>query len=117
MRPSAFVTDARPSSASARPRGRGPGSMTVQPSRRPVAAARNTALSSSIPCGRMSAKNSTPRPWAIISPAEAPTLPAFENSSHSVGRPSRIPEMSDSAATHTLWVHTSAANDDAAYGE
>ncbi len=42
---------------------------------------------------------------------------ALENSTYSVGRPSRIPKISDSAATHTLLVHTSAANEEAAYCE
>ena len=51
-----MVIVARPSSASARLRGRGPGSMMAQPSRSPAAAARNTADSSSIPCGRISAE-------------------------------------------------------------
>ncbi len=57
-RPSAIVIVSRPACASAWPRGRGPGSMTVQPSRSPAAAARKTADSSSIPCGRIRLKNS-----------------------------------------------------------
>ena len=43
IKPSAIVSEERPSSASARPRGRGPGSMMLQPRRSPAAAARNTA--------------------------------------------------------------------------
>lgn len=38
-------------------------------------------------------------------------LTAFSSSTSTVGMPSRIPEMSASAATHTLFVHTWAAND------
>ena len=56
-------------------------------------------------------------PWAIISPPTIPTFEAFENSTQSVGSPSRIPKISDSAATQTLCVQTCAANDVAAYWE
>ena len=115
--PSATVTAARPSSASAWLLGRGPGSITVHPSRRPVAAARNTADSSRIPCGRMSAKNSTPLPWAIISAPATPMFAEFWYRTRRVGSPSRIPKISDSAATRALLVHTSAANEGAAYCE
>jgi hypothetical protein len=115
--PSASVTADRPSSASARDLGRGPGSMIVQPSRRPAAAARNTAESSSTPCGRISAKNSVPRPCAIMKPASTPTFSALFSKTSTVGMPSRMPKISDSAATHTLFVQTLAANEVAAYWE
>ena len=115
--PSASVIVSRPATARACDRGSGPGSMIRQPSRSPAAAARNTADSSSIPCGRISAKNSTPRPWTIISPPTAPRLTALLNSTSRVGRHSRIPKISDSNATRTLFVHTFAANEAAGYCE
>jgi len=115
--PSTIVTVARPSSASARDRGRGPGSMTVQPSRRPAAAARKTADSSSMPCGKISAKNSVPRPFAIMKPPSTPRFSALSSSTSTVGMPSRMPEISASAATNTLFVQTLAANEVAAYCE
>ena len=55
-----------PSSARASARLRGPGSTTVQPSLSPTPAAMKSAVSSSIPCGRISPKNSAPRPAAIM---------------------------------------------------
>ena len=48
--------------------------MTAQPSRSPAAAARNTADSSSIPCGRMRPKNSAVLPCPISS---SPSTPMF----------------------------------------
>ena len=117
IKPSAIVSEERPSSASARPRGRGPGSMMLQPRRSPAAAARNTAVSSSIPCGRIRVKNRPPRPCATIRPPSTPALAAFPNSTTSVGSPSSTPKISASAATHTLLVHTFAANELAAYCE
>ena len=115
--PRAIVTVDRPSSASARDRGRGPGSMIVQPSRSPAAAARKTADSSSMPCGRISAKNSVPRPCATMNPPSTPTFSALSTRTRTVGMPSRMPAISDSAATHTLFVQTLAANEVAAYCE
>jgi hypothetical protein len=70
-----------------------------------------------MPCGRISAKKRTPLPWAIMSPPMTPTFAAFDNSTHRVGSPSTIPKISASAATHTLCVHTCAANEVAAYWE
>lgn len=62
--PMVMVTIDLPSCARAWPRRRSPGSITAQPSRSPAAAARKTADSSSIPCGRMRLKNNVPLPWA-----------------------------------------------------
>ena len=57
-----MTTARRPSSASATPRGRSPGAMIVQPSRRPAAPAMTIAVSSS-------------RPWGRISPQKLRLLP------------------------------------------
>lgn len=115
--PIAIVTVDRPSSAIARTRGRFPGSITVQPSRSPAAADRNTADSSSIPCGRIRLKNSAPLPCAIRNPPSTPPLSALTISTHTVGMPSRMPKIRASAATHTLLVHTWAANAEAGLAE
>ena len=57
---------ARPSSAKARGGSRRPGSITVHPSRRPAPAATKTAVSSKIPCGAISPKNSPVLPAATM---------------------------------------------------
>jgi hypothetical protein len=116
-RPRVIVIVDLPSSARARDLGRGPGSMIVQPSRSPAAAARNTAVSSSMPCGRISAQNSVARPCAIMKPPSTPPFSAFSSSTNTVGMPSRMPKISACAATHALFVHTLAANEVAAYWE
>lgn len=117
MSPRVIVIVDRPSSASARLRGLGPGSMIVQPRRSPAAAARKTADNSSRPCGRISAKNSVLRPCANRKPPSTPTFSALVSSTNTVGMPSKMPKISDSAATTTLFVHTWAANEVAAYCE
>src|SRR5262249_61349609 len=99
------------------PGGGGGGRRRPPPSRGVGAAQRRTGGSPSGRGGRISAKKRPPPPGAITTPPMAPMFAAFENSTHRVGSPSTIPKISDSAATQTLWVHTCAANEVAAYWE
>ena len=68
--PTATATTARPCSASTWPRGRSPGAITDQPSRIPAAAARNTAVSSSSPCGVSRPRKTSPLPASNIRPGD-----------------------------------------------
>ena len=108
-RPRATVNNARPSSARARPRGRGPGSTIVQNSRSPAAPETNTAVSSSSPCGLISCRNMSSRPYAAIRPPAAPTFTALLSRKYT-GTAPVMPVATQSAETHALLVHTIAAN-------
>ena len=80
--PTATETTARPCSASTCPRGRSPGDITDHPSRIPAAPARNTAVSSSSPCGASRPSRMSPLPAWNIRPAISPRLAAFWNSTN-----------------------------------
>ena len=108
---SAMITTDRPCSASAAVRDRRPGSTTVQPSRKPVPAATNTAVSSRRPCGSRRPIITSPRPAALIAPMMTPALSEFSQSAPITGRPSAMPRNRHVAVTHALFVHTCAAND------
>ncbi len=112
--PRATAAALRPSWATDCIRVRGPGSTQDQKSRSPTPAATNTAVSSRMPCGRISPKNSDPRPWSIISAPITATLRMLDHSRTSTGMPS-TPRAMHSAATQALLVHTWAAKCEAAY--
>ena len=75
--PSATPAAVRPAAATARPRGSGPGSITVQPKRRPTPAATHTQVSSSRPCGVIRPKKRSSRPAEAIRPPTRAMLNAF----------------------------------------
>jgi hypothetical protein len=114
--PTATVIASRPAAASACPRGSRPGSTQAQPSRSPAPAATNTAVSSRIPCGLISPKNTSALPLPIISPPVSPTLTAFcsriQMEPISVMPSTRVP-----AATRALFVQTRKAKDWAGFSE
>ena len=70
---------------------RGPGSMTVQPRRRPVPAATKTAVSSSRPCGRTRPRKVSRRPAEDIRPMPTPRLSMFRKRIQSTGGRGRRP--------------------------
>lgn len=106
--PIATVNSARPSSASARARGRRPGSTQVQNRRSPAAPATNTAVSSSRPCGAMRDRKMSSRPSSAIIPPVAPTITALLARTYS-GQTPLMPRPTHCAAIQALLVHTIAA--------
>ena len=116
VRPMAMPTAARPCSASASLRDRGPGSITAQPSRSPVPAATKTAVSSSRPVRCDQAED--------VQPAVGRHQPGGHGHVHGVGqqaritgRPRKTPRTRAPAATHALLVHTWAAKEPAGFAE
>ncbi len=108
--PTATETIPRPCSASTCPRGRSPGEITDQPSRIPAPAARNTAVSSSNPCGSSRPSNSPPLPAGNIRPAITPTFAAFSKMMNGIGRPNTTDIAMHLAATQELFTQTCRAN-------
>ena len=109
--PTATETTARPCSASTCARGRLPGEITDQPSRMPAAAARNTAVNSSRPCGVSRPRKRSALPALNISPPITPTFAAFSNSTNGIGSPNTIAYAMHWAATQELFTQTCSANE------
>ena len=106
--PSAIVMVARPSVGERiRPTAR-PGSTTVQPSRSPAPDATKTAVSSSMPCGRISPKNSAGLAGGDhVAAVDADVQHVREQQDHDGRDAEQRPRtINVTAATHTLLVHT-----------
>ncbi len=99
--PRAIAPSARPSVASACDRVRRPGAIHDQPSRRPAPAATKIKVSSSSPCGRISPKNTSLRPAAIMKPAIAPRLEMLAHNTTRTGRMA-MPRIRQDAAARLL---------------
>src|ERR1700730_2560951 len=102
--PTATETTTRPCSASTCARGRLPGEITDQPSRMPAAAARNTAVNSSRPCGVSRPRKRSALPALNISPADHTDVRGvFEQ--HKRNRQSQHNRVRDVLGRHPGVVH------------
>lgn len=91
--------------------------MTVQPRRRPVPAATKTAVSSSMPCGRISPRKVSSRPAEDIRPMPTARLSTLMNRIQITGMQRNAPRTRHMAAAWALFVHTWAANEAAGWLE
>ena len=104
----------RPAAASAAPRVRSPGTSHAQKMCSPAAAATNTQVSSSIPCGSRYSTTTSPRPNANMTPTARPTFTAFCISTM-IGQIPVTPNSTHCAAIHALLVQTIPANSAAGF--
>ena len=110
----ATVPAVRPSRATDCARVRPPGSTQDQKSRRPTPPATKTAVSSSMPCGRIRPQKWPPWWWRIMIDPITARFSMLLNSAITTGKPS-TPSARQSAETQALLTQTWAAKCAAAY--